>query len=234
MGEEINYSGLPQKYFGPFEVVIHNRPEDCWVSLLGKVLNITPLIKEHESEDCVKPLLAFAGKDISDWFDPRDGDILHYVHPVSGCHDPYIPHGRIPDVEVQVPATRWQPLDRKPWWKDPKYEVGLLTKKVRPIRIINPLFGLEVHMNVCCEDTVLRIKERYSIFNSDANIYLWRYMDNVLNDELTLEENGIIDETDRFGSVGLSPTFYVPAIMIFYNDEFRWFKNEDCIEMLKN
>lgn len=59
-------------------------------------------------------------------------------------------------------------------------------------------------------------------------------MDNVLNDELTLEENGIIDETDRFGSVGLSPTFYVPAIMIFYNDEFRWFKNEDCIEMLKN
>ena len=36
------------RYFTPNEVSLHNTPEDCWVSFLGKVYNLTPLVKDHK------------------------------------------------------------------------------------------------------------------------------------------------------------------------------------------
>lgn len=107
-------------YFAPFEIVVHNTPDDCWVSFLGKVCNITSLIADYASDNCIKPLLAMAGKDISHWFDTRTGDIRHFIHPLTGCRIPYCPHGPIPDVSVQVPATSWETLKRIPWWHDEK------------------------------------------------------------------------------------------------------------------
>lgn len=107
-------------YFAPFEVVIHNTPEDCWVSFLGKVCDITLLIQKYENQKCVRPLLAMAGKDISHWFDKRTGDIRHFIHPDTGCRVPYCQHGPIPDVCEQVPSTVWKPLVDKPWWNDEK------------------------------------------------------------------------------------------------------------------
>lgn len=121
MGSEINYTGTTPEYYAPFEVVVHNTPSDCWVSFLGKVTNVTPLIEKYEGKNCVKPLIAFAGKDITDWFDERTGDIKYHIHPVSGCRVPYTPHGRIPDVDVQVPNEEWRPLDYTPWWKDDRW-----------------------------------------------------------------------------------------------------------------
>lgn len=103
-------------FYAPFEVVIHNKPEDCWVSYLGKVCDITSLIKKYENEKCIRPLLAMAGKDISHWFNKRTGDIRYYIHPVTGCKVPYCPHGPIPDVPVPIPSTGWRPLDGVPWW----------------------------------------------------------------------------------------------------------------------
>ncbi|KAI4460949.1 hypothetical protein MML48_5g00021099 [Holotrichia oblita] len=214
---------LPEKpiYIAPFEVVIHNKPDDCWVSFLGKVFNVTPLIDEYKNQDCIRPLLAFAGKDISHWFDAKTGDIQHHVHPITGARVPYCPHGRIPHVEIQVPSTKWRPLSQKPWWFDDKrYMVGLLTKRVRPVRIVNTLICKEVHLDVCCEDTITRIMERYSIFNSDSNSYTWRCNDKNLKMDKTLEENDILDERDEFTRLGLPPNLYVPAIFLYYNDDF--------------
>lgn len=110
----------PLPVYGPFEVIIHNTPNDCWLSFLGKVFDATPVIKKHKEENCVKPLIAFAGKDVSHWFNERTGDIQHYIHPVTGVEVPYCPHGRIPDVHYEVPTTLWRPLDGPPWWKDSK------------------------------------------------------------------------------------------------------------------
>ena len=105
--------------YAPFEVVIHNSPSDCWVSFLGKVFDITPIIKQYEDQSCIKPLVAMAGKDISHWFDDKTGDIQQYIHPETGVKVPYCPHGPLPDIPVEVPATSWMPLlDRSPWWKD--------------------------------------------------------------------------------------------------------------------
>ena len=34
-----------RRYYTPFEVSEHNAPQDCWVSILGEVFDITPLVK---------------------------------------------------------------------------------------------------------------------------------------------------------------------------------------------
>lgn len=116
-------------YIAPFEVVVHNKPYDCWVSFIGKVFNVTPVIQQYENDVCIKPLLAHAGKDISNWFDERTGEIMHYVHPVTGVLVPYCPHGRIPDIKPQVPSASWRPIEDPPWWKNEKYLRIFLSKK---------------------------------------------------------------------------------------------------------
>lgn len=105
-------------YLAPFEVVVHNSPEDCWVSFLGKVYDITLVLKKFEGQACVRPLVAFAGKDISHWFDEKTGDIQCYVHPITGALVPHCPHGPIPDVRMNYPNTTWLPVEGPPWWKD--------------------------------------------------------------------------------------------------------------------
>lgn len=66
-------SGL--RYYLPTDVILHNKPDDIWVSFLGKVCDITPLVAEYKRKRVVKPLLAYAGKDISHWFDKRTQDV---------------------------------------------------------------------------------------------------------------------------------------------------------------
>lgn len=66
-------TGMP--YFSPAEVSAHNCEEDLWLSFLGNVYNITPLIKAHKGSSLVKPLLAAAGTDVSHWFDAATGEV---------------------------------------------------------------------------------------------------------------------------------------------------------------
>lgn len=62
-------------YFTRNEVVIHNCIDDCWLSFLGIVMDLTRLIQQNIKSPAIKPILAFAGKDISHWFDPKTGDV---------------------------------------------------------------------------------------------------------------------------------------------------------------
>lgn len=63
------------RYFTPSEVAAHNTPEDCWVSYLGRVYDLTPLCAAHAGSILLKPILSHAGKDISYWFDPSTKDV---------------------------------------------------------------------------------------------------------------------------------------------------------------
>lgn len=47
-----------------------------------------------------------------------------------------------------------------------------------------------------------------------------RCNDKNLKMDQTLEENGILDERDEFSRLGLPPNLYVPAIFLYYNDDF--------------
>lgn len=130
-------------YHLPTEVAIHNSPDNCWVSYLGMVYDLTELCKICYGSDILKPILAHAGKDISHWFDHRTKDIRHYVHPVTGVLVPYCPHGPIPDVNPSAPSTAWRPLDRCPWWLDDLYRIGNLTENPRPCKVVNCLAGTQ-------------------------------------------------------------------------------------------
>ena len=44
-------------YYTPNEVAVHNVYNDAWVSVFGKVLNITPLIAEYVGTPGSLPLL---------------------------------------------------------------------------------------------------------------------------------------------------------------------------------
>ncbi|XP_044271122.1 cytochrome b5 domain-containing protein 1 [Tribolium madens] len=207
--------------YAPFEVITHNKPNDCWLSLLGRVLDVTPLVREYKDKDCIKPILAFAGKDVSHWFDEKTGEIQHFVHPVTGVLVPYCPHGPLPDVACQVPSTTWRPLEGTPWWLDNKYQIGVLTKLVRPIKIINILLGKAVVINVCCEDSFYRIQERYSLYTSEPDSYTWVYMDKLIEMDKTMDENGIPDDREKMAELGIPKSFFVPSVNLYFNDDLR-------------
>lgn len=42
-----------RRYYTPYEVAIHNSAEDCWVSFLGKVYDLTQLIQVSTCEGAV-------------------------------------------------------------------------------------------------------------------------------------------------------------------------------------
>ncbi|XP_057335651.1 cytochrome b5 domain-containing protein 1 [Microplitis mediator] len=209
------------EYFLPSEVVVHNKPEDCWVSYLGRVYNLTDLCKSWKDRPEIKPILLFAGKDISHWFDDSTGDIRHHVDPRTGALVPYCPHGPIPDVGIPEPSSTWRPLDRLPWWLDTKYLIGKLTKNPRPCRIINMLTTKEATIWVCEEETVRKIQERFAFFNSNYADYLWKSDDKILDLDKTLTENGIPDERELFVNCGLPDDFYIPSILCYYKDSVK-------------
>lgn len=82
-------------------------------------------------------IIAYAGKDVSHWF--NGDDWIKYIHPIVGSKTRYMRHGQGHRQPV-VPSTRWRPIE-SPWWIDEKLVIGRATAKTRPIRITNTLTG---------------------------------------------------------------------------------------------
>ena len=61
-------------YITPATVAEHNTHTDCGVSFLGKVFDLTKLVAENEGI-LTQPIVAAAGTDISQWFNPNTGDV---------------------------------------------------------------------------------------------------------------------------------------------------------------
>ncbi|XP_063359176.1 cytochrome b5 domain-containing protein 1 [Cydia amplana] len=260
-----------QQWYTPSEVVIHNTAKDCWVSLNGRVLDLTDWLAEqfrlctcrkncscviknwYCADDCVEycpcfkrgfpycdkkrlamTILAYAGKDISHWF--RGDEWVRYTHPVTGAAAARRPHG-LGTREPQVPSTKWRPYT-KPWWLDDSLVVGKLTANTRPIRITNTLTSSTVTLEVCSEETVYEVMQRYRRHNTHLASYSWRHRGRRLCLRHTLAENGIPDERDRFSKVLLPENIHVPAILIYYNDDLTeepavddcFCRDADCIK----
>uniref|UniRef100_A0A8C4WQ85 Cytochrome b5 domain-containing protein 1 n=1 Tax=Eptatretus burgeri TaxID=7764 RepID=A0A8C4WQ85_EPTBU len=127
------------KYFLPSEVAVHNKPDDMWLSFLGKVCNLTPLYHQYKGHILLKPIIAEAGKDISHWFDPVTKDLRKHVDPITGIRKYYTPHGRFLHVPPPLPRSDHITEFGRPWWRDSAYEIGLLSQKTRYICIVNTL-----------------------------------------------------------------------------------------------
>lgn len=105
------------------------------------------------------------------------------------------------------------------WWKNNSLKVGKLTKKVRKLRIINTLSSQDNIIDVCCEETINEILERYKALNEHADSYTWKRLKRVLDMDLTLEENDIADDYDENIKLDIDPEDYIPAIHIYFNDD---------------
>lgn len=207
------------KYYTPNEVAIHNTLEDLWVSFLGKVYNLTPLCEKYKGDVLLKPILQSGGKDISHWFNPKTKDIRTHVDPMTGCVIPHTPHGRFIHIPPPMPSADWANDFGRPWWKDDSYCVGLLSAKTRIIKIINTLTSQEQVLEVCSEENMQEILQRYQMYNAHASSYTWKYEGCNLEMEKNLQENSIEDEDEEFYQLGMNDDQYLQAIHLYINDD---------------
>ena len=224
------------------EVSHHNCEKDCWVSIFNVVYDLTELIKEFQGP-LVNPLIKFAGKDISDWFDEKTGNVKMELNSQTNIVSPVLPHGRFVHVPPSEPIP-WKNNFKTPWWEDEKYKIGILSKKTRIIRIINVLTKQEKLLEVCSEETMREILDRYLNYNAHAASYTWKVRcfdilphtshsqflcvhkqalfdgDFVpLNMDKTLEQNSIPDESKEFSSLSIEEDYYYPPIYLYFNDD---------------
>ncbi|CAF2377740.1 unnamed protein product [Rotaria sp. Silwood2] len=206
-------------FFTPNEVSSHNTASDIWVSFLGHVYDLSKLVEEHSGDVLLKPIIDVAGLDISHWFDPRTHDIRHYIDPVTHCLLPYTPHGRFIHTAPPYPSSDFANDYGIPWWKDEKYKIGVLSKKVRFVRILNVLTLQDQIVEVCSEENMNEILERYLKYNQHAGSYTWKYNGEVLDMNKTLEENGIQDDDADFDRLKMRDDSYLQSLMLYYNDD---------------
>ncbi|KAJ9444699.1 cytochrome b5 domain containing 1 [Diplonema papillatum] len=214
---------MATRYFTPNEVRRHNTEDDCWVSLLGKVLDLTPLIAQYKGAASM-PIVRSAGTDISNWIDKSKTppDIHRCTDMNTGLQNYYHPDGRfihVPSLAVDSSIDHGYEV---PWWQDESYVIGFLTKKPRLVRIINTLNHHETTLEVCSEEALADIQKRYIDINAHAGSYTWKRQEEEsreLDMAKTLEENDIFDETDEFEKLGLPEDYYTPAIHLYFNDD---------------
>ncbi|KAK0061377.1 cytochrome b5 domain-containing protein 1 [Biomphalaria pfeifferi] len=211
-------SGRP-KYFTPKEVSVHNTTDDLWVSFLGKVYNLTPLCEKYKGDILLKPIILSAGKDISHWFNSKTKDIRTHVDPQTNCIIPFCPNGRFVHIPPPYPDSNWANDFGRPWWKDTALVVGILSSKTRIIKIVNTLTSQEQVIEVCSEEIMSEIQDRYMKYNAHAGSYTWKYEGKNLDMSKTLTENGIEDEDEEFYLLSMNDDTYLQSIQLYFNDD---------------
>ncbi|XP_039250818.2 cytochrome b5 domain-containing protein 1-like [Styela clava] len=206
-------------FYTPNEVGLHNTIKDVWVSYLGKVYDLTPLCEEYSGDILLKPIISNAGKDISHWFDDKTADIRTHIDRKTGTRKYHTPHGRFVHVPPSCPASDWANDFGRPWWKDNKYEVGVLSAKTRLIRIVNTLTSQEQIIEVCSEENMHEILKRYLKYNAHASSYTWKHDGVPLDMNKTLEENGISDQDGDFYDLSMDYEQWTPGIHLYFNDD---------------
>lgn len=123
----------------------------------------------------------------------------------------------IPPIE---PDSSWDPSSfQTPWWRDRSLCIGRLTVKTRKLRIINMLSKDDDIIEVCSEETMNEILDRYMPSNEHAASYTWKRLGRPLDMDITLEENDIPDETVEFVDLNIDEDSYIPCVHLYYNDD---------------
>eukprot|EP00035_Acanthoeca_spectabilis_P005088 m.110025 g.110025 ORF g.110025 m.110025 type:complete len:227 (+) comp12866_c0_seq1:2275-2955(+) len=218
---ESSHALLRPKYYTPFEVSLHNHEDDLWVSFLGVVYDLTSLVSTHHDSVLVEPIVAVAGTDISHWFNQKTKDLRTCVDPITGCVVPYTPGGRFLHVPPPVPRSDHATNIPRPWWKDAGFRIGKLTTRKRTLRVVNILSSQETLIDVCTEENISEIQERYRVHNKHTDSYTWKFGGKVLDMTKTLDENGVVDEFEKFQQLSIDETdeACIAEVQVYYNDD---------------
>lgn len=107
-------------------------------------------------------MIQFAGKDLSWAFNHR-GEPLKRID--QHCEN----------VFVFPPVLEKEDEQSDCWWRDESNIIAKITSVKRRARIINTLTRKIISMDVCEEDSIKTIKQKYSKkFNRNADQYIWR------------------------------------------------------------
>jgi hypothetical protein len=118
-----------------------------------------------------------------------------------------------------------------PWWLDhqkgaeAQYWVGMLSAKTRFVRVVNMLTKDEHSLEVCSEDTLAQIQDKYLRYNAHAGSYAWKRIPpaggdmQLLDMAKTLEENGVRDESAEYEELGVDDDYYTPSLHLYYKDD---------------
>ncbi|KFM78415.1 Cytochrome b5 domain-containing protein 1, partial [Stegodyphus mimosarum] len=120
---------------------------------------------------------------------------------------------------VIIPDAKPEFRKKLPWWKDEQYVIGLLTRKSRIIRIRNTLIMKTVDLEVCSEETIEDILQRYLKFNSHAKSYAWKYHGQELDMGQNLEMNGIPDKDFQLNRLRQKEEDFIPTLNLYYKDD---------------
>jgi len=212
-----------QRYYTPAEVASHNSAEDLWVSFFGWVVDLTPLVKENPGH-LVQPLINSAGTDISHWFDPVTKNVRTYIDSKTELEVPFTPMGHFLHCPPAEPTSNLTSDVGTVWWRDASLRKGHLTQRTRMIQLENMLTNQKIKLEVCEEETLQEIQNRYMKFNSHSGSYTWKRTDSetvarLLDMTGTLDENGIKDDAMEFENLNIDAEFYIPTIQIYFSDD---------------
>ena len=128
--------------------------------------------------------------------------------------------GRYLHIPPMEPDAQWDTASfLLPWWKDIGLRIGQLTEKTRKLRVINLTTGDDDIIEVCSEETMNEILDRYMELNEHAASYTWKRLGRPLDMEKTLSENDIPDQTEEFIDLNIDEHSYIPAVHLYYNDD---------------
>ena len=193
---ELTGSGeLP--YYTPAQVARHSVVSDCWLSFLGKVIDISEFVRREQPE-LVQSIISAAGTDVSHWF-AKDGD-LKTVYDVKSGLRRYQTPGDLPLLHAPPPHpdAAFDMSFGQPWWRQENLIVGTLTLKTRKLRVVNMLLSSSHVIDVCAEQKIRDINDLYRSYNAHAGSYTWKKLNKqgkmeILDDNKTLQENGLPD-----------------------------------------
>ncbi|XP_021238382.1 cytochrome b5 domain-containing protein 1 [Numida meleagris] len=204
------------RYFTAREVAEAGRP---WLSALGRVYDLGPLLRERRGDVTLAPLLAAVGTDVSHWFDPESGDPLPRVEPCTGQTSSRYPVGSPGSSQPRTPRSDGAPPLDTAWWRDPWLQVGRLTAAPRLLRLCNTLTGQNHIIEVCGEEPVGAALWRARGWNEQLERYTACYGGVPLCPHLTLEQNGIPDTTSELRSLRLDPKDFIPTVLLYFGDD---------------
>ena len=138
-----------QRYYTSAEIAMHNTADNLWVTMFGKVHNLTQLVAENPGH-LVQPIIEAAGTDISHWFDPVTKQVKTFIDPKTELEVPFCPMGEFLHCAPTMPTDAWSSNIGKPWWKDKSSVIGLLTVKTRKVNLFNMLTKQETVLVRCC------------------------------------------------------------------------------------
>ena len=206
---------IKNKYFTKYDLNQRNTINYAWVSLFGKIYNLTEVIKNHRNTKQGDNTLKHIGKDVSHFFDSKSR--------LPKSQNEYLKTLKSEKETIKNQLINFSSINRKeiPWFKNVALIIGKITKREIKVRIVNTLSYTEDILIVPIEENLNEICERYLKMNSHAKSYVWKDIEGrVLNMEFNLYHNNLGEDLELNEYINLpEEDIYIPTLFLHFNDD---------------